>query len=143
MRFIALIGVSLVCCILSGGCSGNTSSKDLAALNGEWAFVAIENHGEITTPVEIKGQRWSINDNMITAIVPGIGDHQMAFKLNADKTPKEMDILPQYSPYEGKQARAIYTLESGKLRVCCGDLDGKSARPTEFFKAMVFEKIVR
>jgi uncharacterized protein (TIGR03067 family) len=102
MRVIALIGFPVVCCILSGGCSGDTSSKDLAALNGEWAFVAIESHGEVTTPREIKGQRWSINGNMITAVVPGMDDHKMAFKLNANKTPKEMDILPQYAPYEGK-----------------------------------------
>jgi uncharacterized protein (TIGR03067 family) len=143
MRVIALIGFSVVCCIVLGGCSGDTSSKDLAALNGDWAFVAIENHGEVATPNEIKGQRWSINGNMITAIMSGVADHKMAFKLDADKTPKEMDILPQYDPYEGKSSRAIYTLESGKLRVCVADPDEKSARPTEFSEAMVLEKIVR
>jgi len=143
MRLFASIGFSVVCCMLTGGCNGDTSSKDLAALSGEWAFVAVESHGEVTTPEEIKGQRWSINGNMITAIVPGMSDHQMAFKLNADKTPKEMDILPQYAPYEGKQTRAIYTLESGKLRVCSADPDEKSARPTEFFEAMVLKKVER
>jgi uncharacterized protein (TIGR03067 family) len=143
MRLIALIGSCVVCCIMSGGCSSDTSSKDLTALNGEWAFVAIESHGKVTTPQEIKGQRWSINGNMITAIVPGTGDHQMVFKLNADKIPKEMDIIPQYAPYEGKLTQAIYSLESGKLRVCSADPDEKSPRPTEFFEAMVFEKIVR
>lgn len=143
MALIAWIGFSISWSTLSSSCSGDANLKDLAALNGEWAFVAVEEHGQVTTPDEIKGQRWSINGNMITAIVPGTKDHKMAFKLYANKTPKEIDFLPQYDPYRGKSTRAIYTLESGKLRVCSADPDEKSPRPTEFFEAMVFEKITR
>jgi uncharacterized protein (TIGR03067 family) len=129
--------------MLPGGCSGDANSKDLAALNGKWAVVAAESYGKVVTPEEMKGQRWSITGNIITVTVPGMGDHKMAFKLHAEKTPREMEILPQYAPYEGETSRVFYTLESGKLRVCNADADQKSAGPAEFSEAMVFEKIVR
>jgi uncharacterized protein (TIGR03067 family) len=97
----------------------------------------------VSSPPEIKGQKWVINGNVITGVVPMVGERKMAFKLNSTKTPKEMDLLPEYEPYKGVATPAIYEIESGRLRVCSAEPNGK-VRPTNFtFGAMIFEKVRR
>lgn len=144
MQRITLVGCSAICCAMAGGCSNDANVKETAALEGEWAFVAIESDGYVSSPEEIKGQRWSIKGSEITGIVPGVPDHKMAYKLDASKTPKQMDLMPLYDPYKGTVDPAIYSLESGKLRVCArGPDELQKGRPTEFTEAMVFEKVTR
>ena len=67
----------------------------------------------------------------------------MAFKLDASKTPKEMDLWPLYDPYKGKVDPMIYELGAGKLRVCFPSGFSKE-RPTDLTaEAMIFEKATR
>jgi len=144
MRLFVLVGWSAFFCILAGGCSDGSSSKEVAEFEGEWDFVAVEQNGNVWAPDELKGQRWSITGDEITATVPGEPNNKMKFKLNASKSPKEMDIMPMYGALKGRVCPAIYTLESGRLRVCSSDPgDAKSPRPKAFTDAMIFEKIIR
>jgi uncharacterized protein (TIGR03067 family) len=143
MRVISIVGLAAVVCTVVVVCRGDANKKELSELQGEWNFVAIEEHGVVSSPAEIKGQKWVIKGNEICAVVPIAGDHKMAFKLNSTKTPKEIDIMPQYEPYKGECTPAIYELESGRLRVCSAEPRRKD-RPTDFTSgAMIFEKVRR
>jgi uncharacterized protein (TIGR03067 family) len=145
MRCIAIARWSLLCCVLVAGCSGGADVEELASLEGEWRWVAIEEGGVVSSPREIQGQKWSIEGDVITATVPGLPVHKMAFKLDASKAPKEMDLMPQYDPYKGTVTPAIYALEGGKLRVCCPAPDAADkVRPANFEGgAMIFERTGR
>jgi uncharacterized protein (TIGR03067 family) len=97
----------------------------------------------VSSPAEIKGQKWSIKNNVIQATVPGVPDHKMQFELDPTKSPKQMDLMPQYEPYLGTVTPAIYEVREGKLRVCSADPTDKT-RPTDFTAgAMVFERVKR
>jgi uncharacterized protein (TIGR03067 family) len=115
---------------MSCGCCSEDTMQDTADLQGEWHWVAIEVEGKANMPEEILGQKWVIAGNIIMAVVPGIKDHAMAFKLDASKMPKEMDLLPLY---DEKAARVNYRIDGEWLRVateCAGE-------------TMVFRKVVQ
>jgi uncharacterized protein (TIGR03067 family) len=145
MRCIAVAKWLMLSCVLAAGCSGDANVKEVAALEGDWNWVAIEERGVISSPKEIQGQKWSIKGDVITATVPGLPVHKMAYKLNSSKTPKEMDLMPQYDPHKGTVTPTIYELDAGKLRVCCPDPNAADkVRPADFTEgAMIFERIVR
>jgi uncharacterized protein (TIGR03067 family) len=145
MHFFVHWSWSLACCALAAGYNSDPTVKDARALQGEWNFVAIEQGGVATAlPAAVRGQKWVIKGDDIKAVAPFVaGDHNMAFRLDSTKTPKEMDLMPQYDPYKGQQTPAIYELKAGRLRVCSADPGGK-LRPTNFASgAMVFEKVDR
>ena len=58
------------------------------------------------------------------------GDDSGTCRVDATKTPKELDVTGVEGPNKGKSYQAIYELDGDTLKVCY-DMTGK-ARPTEF-----------
>lgn len=144
MPLIDFAGWLVLYIAMGTGCWSEANVKDIRALEGEWNWVAIESNGIVSSPAEIKGQKWLIKGNVISGFVPGLPVHKMAFKLDASKAPKEMDVWPLYDPCKGKVDPMIYELEAGKLRVCVPSGFSPKDRPTDFTaEAMIFEKATR
>jgi uncharacterized protein (TIGR03067 family) len=142
MQYLSYFHWSAVYFAFAGGSCDLASLKDIAALQGEWNWVAIESRGSYDSPDEIKGQKWIIAGNKITAVVPRTHDHRMIFLLDATKSPKQMDFAPRYEPEVGTAAPVIYELEPKRLRVAISMSTGENAvRPSDFNgEVMIFEK---
>jgi uncharacterized protein (TIGR03067 family) len=143
MALFDLAGWSVMYFAIGCGCANEATIKEIAALEGEWEWAAIEVNGRTNTPEEILGQKWVIKGNIITAVVPGTHDHQMLFRVDQNKGPKEMDLLPLYEDSPKRFARLTYRLDGETLRVVCAE-PGAKERPTEGNgETMVFRKVKR
>ena len=107
-----------------------TPDKEVSALEGEWAVVAMEGDGKKVVVGASQGMKWSIKGNEITASQPGVTGN-MSFALDPKKSPKEIDITARDGNLKGTTTPGIYALEGRKLRVCFGAKD----RPTRFATA--------
>ncbi|QEG30224.1 ECF RNA polymerase sigma factor SigE [Gemmata obscuriglobus] len=105
-------------------------APDFGDLQGRWVVVAMEGDGEKVPADVLEGMRWAIKGDQITASQPR-STGKMAFKLNPDKTPKEIDLTSLDGTLKGTTSPGIYELDGPKLRVCFGE----KVRPTTFATA--------
>jgi uncharacterized protein (TIGR03067 family) len=106
--------------------------KELAALRGTWAVVLAERDGEKLSDEQVKGVRFTIEENGKALVKKG---EQVVFegtiKIDPTKTPKTEDAT-QTSEGEkkGKTTLSIYEIEGDALKICSAE-PGKD-RPAEF-----------
>jgi uncharacterized protein (TIGR03067 family) len=108
---------------------------DVARLQGTWRTVSLVNDGKVlvgenvpskpgpATKLAYEGNRWLIQ----------VGDKTVAsgiFKVDAAKTPKEIDILDESGIKNDKTKLGIYELDGDTYRYCLAPA-GKP-RPAEF-----------
>jgi RNA polymerase sigma factor (sigma-70 family) len=97
-------------------------ADDRKAIQGVWRLTALETEGE--NDFDPKGKNPSLvflaDKLILKPEVPGHGVRllQGAYKLDATKTPKTLDIIRQVSAEEKATLRAIYALEIDSLKIC-------------------------
>ncbi|HEY4593463.1 MAG TPA: TIGR03067 domain-containing protein [Thermoanaerobaculia bacterium] len=111
---------------------------DLDKLQGTWLTVSLVNDGKVlvgenvpskpgpATTFAYEGNRWLVK----------VGDKTVAsgiFKVDATKTPKEIDILDESGTQNDKTKLGIYELDGDTYRYCLAPA-GKP-RPAEFSSA--------
>lgn len=124
---------------VAAGAGGDEADKkadankaDLKAMQGDWSGDAFTRDG-LPAPAEdaqalfrtVKGDRYTLSRFRKTV---GSGK----FTLDATKSPKEIDFLPD-APAKGKPVPAlkgIYKIEKGRITMCYGPPGGK--RPAKF-----------
>lgn len=99
----------------------HSSDTGVKLPQGEWIVVGIEAEGRIAKPEELRGMRWSIKGDVITATNPDGSGGRMRYTLNAEKSPKEIDLTALDGNRKGQTDPGIYELKNGRLRVCVGD----------------------
>src|SRR5262249_39949652 len=79
-----------------------------------------------------KGEMWVISKNQIVkhAKVPGVKARLYSHRLDAGKTPKQIDINEQVIGFTTGPIKGIYAFNGDELQICLAAL-GKD-RPTEF-----------
>lgn len=108
---------------------------DLAKLSGTWLTVSLVSDGKPlvgenippkegpVTKLNYVGSKWMVI----------VGDKTVAtglFKVDAAKTPKELDVLDESGVINDKTKRAIYELDGDTYRYCIARAG--QPRPTEF-----------
>ena len=108
---------------------------DLEKLTGTWLTVSLVNDGKTlvdeddppkegpTTKLVYDGTKWMIN----------VGDKTVAsgvFKIDATKTPKEIDIMDESGKRNDKTKLGIYELDGDEYKFCLAPAG--EPRPTEF-----------
>jgi uncharacterized protein (TIGR03067 family) len=111
--------------------SFTASGAEVDGLQGEWVVVAMEEDGEKAPADDLKGMKWVVKGNEITASQPG-GTGKMTFRLDRGKTPKEIDITSLDGNLKGTTSPGIYAIEGRRLRVCNAE---QGRRPKEFATA--------
>src|SRR5438128_1339210 len=103
----------------SGYGEDEQSTKDHAALQGEWAIVSAESNGEPPPAGLLDGAKFAFSGNKLTLL----GKEGM-FELDASKSPRQIDFI------RGKTRQiGIYELNGDSLKLCVGPADD---RPKEF-----------
>ncbi len=110
---------------------GEAAKKDLKAMEGTWTITAAEVGGKKLKKEDQKEEiRLTVRDGKYTI---HFGDKQVAtgaLKLDADKTPRQIDVTTDEGEFKGKTMTGIYEIKGDTMRVCFTG-DGKD-RPTEF-----------
>jgi uncharacterized protein (TIGR03067 family) len=105
----------------------DTAKKDLEALQGEWKLVSATRDGKTMPTDDVKVMKCTIKGDKFTITRDGKVVEGGAVKLDAAKTPREID-LPLG---DGKKtALGIYELSGGKYKMCYSP-PGKE-RPKDF-----------
>lgn len=130
MKFFGLlIGVSIP--LLAADFPKDASTKDFDKLQGTWAIRAVETNGSIMgddnrqdAPGEL-----TLNGNQYTLKFGEIVNTG-TFRLDSERTPKAVDVIPSDGPNRGRTFPGIYTIEGDIMKSCFNVGGGK--RPTEF-----------
>jgi uncharacterized protein (TIGR03067 family) len=127
---VMVVGVGLP--LAAGDANEGAIMKDMAALKGTWAVVWTERDGKRASDEEVKGVRFTIEENGKALLKKG---EQVLFegtiKVDPTKKPKTGDAT-QTSEGEnkGKTTLSIYEIEGDTLKICSAK-PGKD-RPGEF-----------
>jgi uncharacterized protein (TIGR03067 family) len=104
--------------------------KDIQNMQGTWTIESIEKDGKEIDKAELKNRKVIIQSNKYTVKEGDKVIDQGTYKLDASKSPKQIDISPTAGQYTGKTLLGIYQLEDDD-RAICFSTPGL-ARPTVF-----------
>ncbi len=104
-------------------------------LEGRWKVVALESDGRKATAAELEAMKdggWTFKDAEVSIEDPN-APGKSSFKIDPDKSPKQIDLIGLEGPQKGKTMEGIYRLEGKRLTVCVRDVAAAGkGRPTEF-----------
>lgn len=106
------------------------NQRDLAQLQGTWAILSVEVDGRTLPMEDIKNSRLTIRGNRYSFALEQ-ARLEMTFTLDANATPKAIDLLVTDGSDQGNVYRGIYDLEEGLYSIC-RSMSPNQERPTEF-----------
>ena len=112
------------------------AKDDKDAIQGTWQVTGVEMGGKEAPDNDetkrMKSAKWVISADKITITGPGQEEHNVSFKLDPMKKPKEIDVTPLDGPEneKGKTSPAIYALEGDVLKIAISPPNDPT-RPTE------------
>jgi RNA polymerase sigma factor (sigma-70 family) len=109
------------------------SVSEVRDFQGEWVVTAMEGDGQKASADDVKGMKWVIKGNEITASDPDGSTGKMSFKLDPGKRPKEIDVTSLDGNLKGTTSLGIYAIEGRRLRACLAFAE--KGRPKEFATA--------
>lgn len=130
-RCTSLVALALLS--LAAGPAEEASKKDLAAMQGEWLLEKQTRNGEVVAAENLKRVVRVTKGAAFTATIDAPEGKQTIhadFKLNASRSPKEMDVTFKDGPLEGQTMLTIYEIDGDTLRIC-HDRHG-AVRPKKF-----------
>lgn len=127
------ITLAAIGAVLVGGtllAFGSDKSRDKKTMQGRWKVVAITVNGEKASQKIVDAAGYIISDNRLTPTVNGTEreNSDVAFKLNEDEKPKQIDLVEMDDRKE--KSIGIYELKGGRLRICFSKVPSK--RPEKF-----------
>src|SRR5437660_6957578 len=135
MKSAFLLVLTIAALMAADPAKDDPSQRDLAKLQGTWLTVSLVNDGKMlvdekaspkpgpVTKLVYDGNKWIVK----------VGDKAVAsgvFKIDATKTPKEIDILDDSDVKNAQIKLGIYELDGDTYKYCLAPA-GKP-RPTEF-----------
>jgi uncharacterized protein (TIGR03067 family) len=108
------------------------AKRDMARLQGHWAFVSIEEDGHKIPAEQMKSRTgqvmWVFTGDKLSLLLGG-EKSAGSFRLDAGQTPRAMDIKDCFA--KGTTVQCIYEWNKGQLRICVGNRKG-GERPGSF-----------
>lgn len=121
--WMAFVSVSLI-----SVARADTLEKEMEKFRGRWIVELIAENGIAEPDAEAKKFEITIKGNVFYVKMDG-REETMNFKIDPEKTPKCIDITPNYGDDKGKTAPGIYEFDGDHLRICACP---KGKRPTKF-----------
>ena len=108
----------------------DAAKKDLAKLEGTWTLVAMEVDGKPVPEAKLVSASLTISSNKYS-LTSRNKLHEVEIKLDASKSPKEIDMTFLDGPNKDRVGKGIYELDGDKLKIC-RSLDPQDERPKDF-----------
>jgi len=97
---------------------GSVSDQDLEWLQGTWRSIAMVLDGRGIPPAALEHRRIIVIDDKYVVVDGDRTLRRGTLRIDATKTPKQIDTLPADGPNVGKTDQGIYELTTDLLRVC-------------------------
>jgi uncharacterized protein (TIGR03067 family) len=94
------------------------ANADQEKLVGTWTVVTGEEDGKALPAEKVKGKRVVITKDSITVHEDNNEKRVMSYKLDANATPKRIDMTTVEGSDKGKTSHGIYSLEGDTLKIC-------------------------
>jgi uncharacterized protein (TIGR03067 family) len=108
----------------------DANKDDAAKLQGTWSIISVEIDGKALAMDKLKDARLAIHGTQYSFALEKTR-LELAFNLDATKSPKAIDLRVMDGPDKGKVYHGIYKLEKGQYTICRTTEPGKD-RPTAF-----------
>jgi len=124
----------LACLVLAAAprtarCEDQPAAKaDKDAIQGTWKLVSAEHGGKIDKPEGADALKIRFEGGQSYQVKGEEKVDPAEFKLDSDKSPKQIDLTPGTGPDKGKTMKGIYELNGDKLKLCIAGDD----RPADF-----------
>jgi uncharacterized protein (TIGR03067 family) len=115
--------------------AADPAADEVKELQGTWQAVEIETQGKKVSKdsPDVKNLRFVFDGQKITLPFPGGGSRKQTYKLDATKSPKEIDITSLDGQEKDQTAACIYKLDGDHLTICIPYFTkDPSRRPKEF-----------
>jgi len=117
-RTLIIVAVALA---ITPATQAESKEEGLAKLQGKWRVERIEENGVAEPDEEAKRFVLVFKENRINVELRGQVEHT-DFQIDPTKSPKEIDMIPQYGDDKGKKFRGIYEIDGDTLRICATPL---------------------
>lgn len=107
-------------------------TRETNPLEGEWKLLSAERNGQHQKLDDAEKEMRLIFKGEDLTFTFGTGVRKLKFKLNAAKSPKEIDLTSLDGQEKGQTMACIYSLEMGKLHLCMPYFKDSTIRPDEF-----------
>src|SRR2546421_4017851 len=124
----ALFVVLVAGLVVGADKKNDDGKKDLDLFKGGWTIGTMVLNGKPHDDA-VGGKFTFDGENMVIQIKDR--EHKGAFKLDAGKKPKQIDVTPSDGPEKDKVLEGIYQLERDELKICIAHAPGTD-RPKEF-----------
>jgi uncharacterized protein (TIGR03067 family) len=106
------------------------TADDIESLQGGWTMVLVFRNGEAVPADQAKSGELVVEDKEYRAKL-GANAVTATIKVDASRTPKEIDLTLTSGEQQGKTVKGIYKIAGDDLTICRG-LTDKVARPIDF-----------
>jgi len=120
----------LALCFFAAEREPQNGKKDLDAMQGTWAMVALEVDGKPVPDEKIKDTTLVVKGDKYITKVKG-KEYETIITLDPGKKPKAIDMVFTEGDKKDKALRGIYEIEGDTLKICRG-LRPEQDRPTQF-----------
>lgn len=120
--------VGLAAFVLVSAIRADSLEKETEKFQGTWKVELIAENGVAEPDDEAKKFEITVKGNVFYVKIDG-REETMSFKIDPDKSPKNIDITPNYGDDKGKTAPGIYEFDGDRLRICACP---KGERPKKF-----------
>ena len=124
-RLIALLAVAL----LAPALGADEVDNELAKMQGRWTVERLEENGKAEPAEEIKKFTINIDGTKFAVNMDG-REESMKLQIDPDRSPKWINLTPEFGDDKGKTAKGIYELQGDTLRICARPKGGD--RTTKF-----------
>ena len=118
----------------------SAAKNDVDALQGGWSMVRLLVNGEEVPSDQAKTGELVVIDDEYRPML-GASAEASTIKINASKTPKEIDFTSTTGFQKGKTLKGIYKIEGNNLTICRAQSPDKS-RPKEFSAPAESERLL-
>jgi uncharacterized protein (TIGR03067 family) len=127
-RVFAFLAITLL--LGADGPKKDNPGEDVKSFQGTWTLISIENNGEIVPPETLEGRKLIVKADDAVMMQGDDVYSRSKQKLDAAKSPKQIDVTQTEGQEKGKVTKGIYMLDVDNLTICYvypGD-----GRPTDF-----------
>ena len=130
MRTIGTLALLALCLGLTAPRATGAPAEDAAKLDGAWKVTSLKLEGQDAPADDVQNAQWTFKAGEVK-YKHSTRAGTATFKVDAAKTPSEIDVKMTEGENAGEEYRGIYRLEKEKLTLAIRIVKTEKGRPTD------------